>query len=250
MYKFYSYCSYKGSPSGFKLGVLTPEDKKVLCLSNKGVNEFIRNSFETGVVKGIYGKLPNCDQYVYLVKKLRYEQKADDTFASIFHMNFAFVFDRYKEYEDFLNGISMFEEDEISKMMSSVIIPNKEDEVYALNINGVELRKVLERISEKSDEITIGGSKEELYIKVVSRKTDVMKLEDIYKDEISDDRVLCRQDDYQFVLKKKNSNALVVLRKNLIMKYILCLILIIGLIVGVYKISIMIMDIFRVVFHH
>ena len=72
MCELYSYCSYKGSPVGFRIGKTKVENEIDLTLCDDNINQFVRKSFESGMITCVFGKLPKSDKYVYLVKKLEY----------------------------------------------------------------------------------------------------------------------------------------------------------------------------------
>ena len=67
----------------------------------------------------VFGKLPNSDKYVYLVKKLEYTGNNGE---SIIYMNFAWIFSDYEKYISFVSGIKDLSDDKISEIMYKIII--------------------------------------------------------------------------------------------------------------------------------
>ena len=107
MINAYLYCSYKGSPVGFRIGKIMyelPEDKDYAELSLEGIDGFIRKAFESGIVDEAFDKIISKDgteRYFVMVKKLSYSDPVSTGNASEIYMNFAFEFDKYDEYERF-----------------------------------------------------------------------------------------------------------------------------------------------------
>lgn len=70
--KLYYYCSYDGSPSGFRLGKAElNEENEIQELSDMQINPFIRRCFETGLVRSAFGKIPegSGESKYFLIKK-------------------------------------------------------------------------------------------------------------------------------------------------------------------------------------
>lgn len=120
--KLYSYCSYDGSPTGFRLGVC--ERGKVqgdMCaLTESGIDPFVRACFVNGMVHSGLGKIPNREKesYFLLVKKL-----VDKQGDSQFYINLAVTADKWREIESMLNGDLKATE----KLIAQKIIPMEGD---------------------------------------------------------------------------------------------------------------------------
>ena len=69
----YYYCSYDGSPVGFRIGRIDAlsRDEKIE-LSSEKIEPFIRRCFETGLVRSAFGKIPSdadSEKKFFLLKK-------------------------------------------------------------------------------------------------------------------------------------------------------------------------------------
>lgn len=138
MIKAYIYCSYKLSPVGFKLGVIdiTNNQTDDFIPEYKNIDNFIKNAFYQGMIKCVFGKIPQNNRYTVLIKKLRFQ--GDKFRQADKYMNIAFEFDDFEEYKIFAGNIynlygSQYEG--LIQRIASFIIPDGTVESYALKID-------------------------------------------------------------------------------------------------------------------
>lgn len=132
--KLYCYCSYDGSPVGFQMGVCQWDNaaKGRLNLSKEGVDPFIRACFESGLVRGGFGRIPNRaeSEYFLLVKKLNH---AKETIQ--YYINVAITSNNWSDLVRMVNGDSQALAKEIAQGMQ----PSSENEFgYLLDATGWE----------------------------------------------------------------------------------------------------------------
>ena len=204
MCELYSYCSYKGSPVGFRIGKTKVENEIDLTLCDDNINQFVRKSFESGMITCVFGKLPKSDKYVYLVKKLEYTGNNGE---SIIYMNFAWIFSDYGKYISFASGIKTLSDDKISEIMYKIIKPDSNDEKFALKINGKELVNAIKNISgEDVMNERDRWSQDSLCVKVVSKSIDEKRINELYNGLYEEKFAFIKHknSDYDYELKKKN----------------------------------------------
>lgn len=142
------YCSYKLSPIGFAYGTFkySPDnssDEKYYFLSQENNNTFVRNSFESGIIRRVYGKIPNKKKYIFLIRKLKYDYgKEYENFGRDVDMNFAFEFEDYNKFKTFKRNFEYYEKhdkkhdkSEFYKKLADCIHPNKDISIFKLDIN-------------------------------------------------------------------------------------------------------------------
>ena len=232
MCELYSYCSYKGSPVGFRIGKTKVENEIELTLCDDNINQFIRKSFESGMITCVFGKLPNSDKYVYLVKKLEYTGNNGE---SIIYMNFAWIFSDYEKYISFVSGIKDLSDDKISEIMYKIIEPDSNDENFALKINGKKLVNAIKNIS--SEDVMNerdSRSRDSLCVKVVSKSIDEKRINELYNGLYEEKFAFIKHknSDYDYELKKKNPTNK---DKNIAIIGLLILIVIIVMMVAMIK---------------
>jgi len=196
--RIYSNSSYKYSPTGFAIGYVDQSE-----IENDGYSylkpcdlDIIRKLFENGDIKGAYGKLPNSNKYVYLVKKLDCSFKNQDNVEAKKYCNFAFVFDSNSEYSDFKKN---YDVQSLTKHMNDFIVPDGTVEKFGLSIQNSSLKMFLSGCLKGS---VINYSDEEFYIEATSSSTDISKkLSDFFSVNIS------REKDSKYSTKKKHGNA-------------------------------------------
>lgn len=207
MYRIYSYCSYKQSPAGFQLGYAEVGEQERIHLSVSGINEFVRKSFETGVLKAVHGKIPHTEKYIYILKKLKYTSENEDEFASVVHMNFAFEFESYEEYSRFENGISKMSGEELANLFHEVVIPDISEDIFALVLNGRLLHKAIEHINSEGDSMgeVMKGDIDTTHFLLNSKQTGIEKIAEIYNNITDNVYDLYKINEYEIILKKKKS---------------------------------------------
>lgn len=232
MCELYSYCSYKGSPVGFRIGKTKVENEIDLTLCDDNINQFVRKSFESGMITCVFGKLPKSDKYVYLVKKLEYTGNNGE---SIIYMNFAWIFSDYGKYISFASGIRTLSNDKISEIMYKIIKPDSNDEKFALKIKGEKLVNAIKNISgEDVMNERDSRSQDSLCVKVVSKSVDEKRINELYNGLYEEKFAFFKHknSDYDYELKKKNSLNK---DKNIAMIGLLFLIAIIVMVVMMIK---------------
>lgn len=219
MDRIYSYCSYKQSPAGFQLGSAYITDQEKIRLSNDDLNGFVQSSFESGMIKEVYGKLPRTDRYIYIVKKLKYVAEKEDEFAAIIHMNLAFEYDEFKDYIYFMKGIDKYSSEEIAEKFHSIIIPDTKEADFALMLDGNQLSTLLRELKEEGKiackelkqqrkDIIIKNSKinkndEDItHFILKSKQTGPDKIKEIYGDLTDGFTSLSKNNEYEIILKK------------------------------------------------
>lgn len=89
--EIYYYCSYKGSPTGFRVGKINTDTVPKtgnIALSPEGIDPFIRRVFESGLMIGAFGKIPSKTDTRYFLLKKKLEMKVDDR---NYYLNIALV---------------------------------------------------------------------------------------------------------------------------------------------------------------
>lgn len=135
----YYYCSYDGSPVGFRIGRIDAlsRDEKIE-LSSEKIEPFIRRCFETGLVRSAFGKIPSdadSEKKFFLLKKKLIEKKADCNY----YMNVAVV---EEEWDKFCSLLQDGPESLATAVMRS-IEPSGEN-AFGYKVYTQELSKVLE----------------------------------------------------------------------------------------------------------
>lgn len=137
----YYYCSYDGSPVGFRIGRIDAlsRDEKIE-LSSEKIEPFIRRCFETGLVRSAFGKIPSdadSEKKFFLLKKKLIEKKDDCNY----YMNVAVVEEEWDKFcsllQDGANEVSL-----ATAVMRS-IKPFGEN-AFGYRVDTQELSKVLE----------------------------------------------------------------------------------------------------------
>lgn len=136
----YYYCSYDGSPVGFRIGRIDAlsRDEKIE-LSSEKIEPFIRRCFETGLVRSAFGKIPSDadseKKFFLLKKKLR--KKADYNY----YMNVAVVEEEWDKFCSLLqDGV---DEVSLATAVMSSIKPYGEN-AFGYRVDTQKLSKVLE----------------------------------------------------------------------------------------------------------
>lgn len=138
---------------------------------------------------------------------MKYTSENEDEYAAIVHMNFAFEFSSYEEYICFARGIGQVSSEELPKLFHSVVLPDAEEDTFALLINGRNLSEIIDRINSLG-EAGIGSDESELtYFGLKSKQTGIKEILEMYGNITEIDTALFKKGDYEIVLKKKKSIA-------------------------------------------
>lgn len=135
----YSYCSYDGSPCGFRIGRFDAEHP---VLQDVPVQKTIQKAFDCGYVDFVCGTEPDKSSalpYVIIMKKLQLHQKRQNIY-----LNFALEMNR-KEYLQTLPGIlHQYEQvDAFAALLAGMIIPDRENMQFGLTLSSAGIRKFL-----------------------------------------------------------------------------------------------------------
>lgn len=143
--KIYYYCSYKGSPVGFRIGSIESnnKDSDFYNLSDKKVDPFIRRCLEAGLVRSAFGMIPaesgGSSSFFLLKKKMMGKKQGID-----YYMNIAITCKKWDEFYNFMqNGMS--ETVLASAILDSIEI-NTDDELFCYQVNKKKLDAVIETV--------------------------------------------------------------------------------------------------------
>lgn len=141
--KIYYYCSYKGSPVGFRIGCIESNNKDSdFCdLSDKKIDPFIRRCLEAGLVRSAFGMIPaesgESSSYFLLKKKMKGKKQNID-----YYMNIAITCEKWDEFYNLVqNGMS---EAELTSAILDSIEINTDDERFCYQVNKEKLGAVME----------------------------------------------------------------------------------------------------------
>jgi len=168
--RIYSYSSYKRSPTGFAIGYIeSSELSGEAYIELKHCNdEFIEKLFKAGDVKNVYGKIPDSNEYIYMVKKLECSFRNDDNEAAKKYCNFAFVFDNVTDYIKFKNN---FDSQLLTKLMNEFIVPDGSIETFGLKIQKAALNKFVQCCMKETS--SIQSVEDHITIEALSTNTDI-----------------------------------------------------------------------------
>lgn len=186
MIKAYIYCSYKGSPVGFKLGSIIYDAARqddYIPVSD-GISPFIRCAFEQGFVRRMYGRIPEPGEgrYVLLAKKLEYAPSGGN--KAKLYMNFCFEFDDFDDFQRFSNNFLAMEDGDRAEKSASFILPDSAVQEFALKIRAREFNAFIsELLGENNAGLAAidGKCGEYIYFGVQSSKDDAKKLSDAFR---------------------------------------------------------------------
>ena len=139
--RVYSYCSYRNSHCGFRIGSFEYHkdirDGKYF-LEKKAVNKYIKIAFESGYSDFVFGNVFNTDKYFIVIKGFETEE---------IYMNFAFEFsmNEKKEYLKILSGV-LFMYNDISdfvRHLKKLIFIDRNNAEFGLEIDSDVLDKFL-----------------------------------------------------------------------------------------------------------
>lgn len=203
--KIYIYCSYQSSPVGFKLGVIQYDlsNGEYYIPSDKDIEPFVQNSFEEGLIKKVYGRIPKIEKYLLLIKKL--QGMTIDNISV--YMNFAFEFDDVNEFDTFMNNYrnNYSNDEDLAKILVEAIIPDRNIKDFALKINASILNEFVNKLlikNERSTSSINNVNKNKLIVE--SRSTSD------YSDKIARlfgiDEIFLRKEDKRYIYPEKKKN--------------------------------------------
>lgn len=137
----YYYCSYDGSPVGFRIGrvnILDKDDEQKE-LSAKHIDPFIRRCFETGLIRSAFGKIPtdtDSQKKYFLLKKKMIGKKA----GCNYYMNVAVVEDEWDKFSSLMHDCD--DEAKLATAVMNSIEPVKDDS-FGYKVNTHKLSDVL-----------------------------------------------------------------------------------------------------------
>jgi|GEM_PF-957150 hypothetical protein len=142
----YYYCSYDGSPVGFRIGRIDAlsRDEKIE-LSSEKIEPFIRRCFETGLVRSAFGKIPSdadSEKKFFLLKKKLIGKKATEKKADCkYYMSVAVVEEEWDKFCSLLQDGA--DEASLATAVMRSIEPSGEN-AFGYKVDTQELSKVLE----------------------------------------------------------------------------------------------------------
>ena len=153
--KIWLYCSYSGSPTGFRLGCIDSSGKLV----NEKPHKLLDRCFSYQGITRAYGKIPDSSRYIFFRPIER--QKDDSLF-----LNIGFESTDYSEYKhvcDFFhqfntntgiyenrerkkNRLRSREEDSLFKLLESIVIRAQDDLDFGIRVDKNNLTALIDQI--------------------------------------------------------------------------------------------------------
>lgn len=134
----YTYCSYKFSPVGFKLGVFQLDTESIneefVTPETSNISPFVRNCFIEGVIQKAIGRIPETNEYIILRKGLECDYVNEDGMPAKKYGNFAFLTTELSIYNCIGNLYDRSAE-QLSKAMNTFLIPDSNAGETAIKIN-------------------------------------------------------------------------------------------------------------------
>lgn len=124
----YYYCSYDNSPVGFYIGKIPAVDSlnlmpaKKLELSKENINPFIRKCFESGLIRNVFGKVPEEFGQGYFLMKKKMVHKIENR---NYYMSIALTGLRWNEFSDLMKVDSNDTKEKLAKLVAESISQNK-----------------------------------------------------------------------------------------------------------------------------
>lgn len=229
--KIYIYCSYQSSPVGFKLGVIQYDssNKQYYIPSNKDIEPFVQKSFEEGLIKKVYGKIPKLEKHLLLIKKLQ-DMIIDDNENTIpVYMNFAFEFDDVNKFDTFMNNYrnNYSNNEDLAKTLARAIVSDRSIEDFALKINASKLNEFVDKLIENERNISSISDvdKNKLTIELYSANDYSDKIVQLF----SLDKNYLKKEDKKYIYpEKKNNTPKIVLVPIMIVLLIIVVLILIG----------------------
>ena len=176
----YIYCSYKNSPEGFCLGAITynPDAVEDYIPAKDALNKCVVKAFDEGIIDKIYGLMPNTDKYIYLLRELKKRNALDSAEGEIdIYMNFAFEFDGYDEYRNFVGNFDSLSIEEATDACAQFIQPDRSVDTYALKIKAVEFNAFVKKMSAPSK---LAVDTKKFFVEVLDSDPQEEKLQSIF----------------------------------------------------------------------
>lgn len=168
--KIWLYCSYSGSPTGFRLGCVDSNDPSGKIIKGNPHKLLDRCFSYQGITKA-YGKIPDSNSYVFFRPIER--QKEDSLFLNVgfesadnseykhicsFFDQFSTRAGTYDNRERKKNRLRSKEEDKLFKLLEAVIIKAPDDLDFGICVNQQKLTALIDaikgyQISEEHDEL-------------------------------------------------------------------------------------------------
>ena len=207
----YVYCSYKFSPAGFKMGTIEHDAarKNFYIPTKTGLDNFVVTAFERGLISKMYGRLPDGGKYIFLVKNLKQNDIDDPNEGTIdFHMNFAFEFDNFSDYNNFCGNFNALIGDGVAAAeCAKFVVPDRNVETFALKIDAAKFNSFVDKMLRPSD----GGQVDKkIFVEVISANLDGSELRKLFGCDFgktSDAKKFCYPAPSEPVAKKKTSTS-------------------------------------------
>lgn len=173
--EIYYYCSYTGSPVGYRIGRLeyTGSVKTVCSPDSSGIHPLIEQCFYSGDVLKAYGRLPDSRQYFLLVKKLC-AKGADSADSVDYYINFALVTEDEREYSGWMSRRGADERQVIAdKVRDTMQQDSKSDFGFSVRPDrigefaGMSFCRLFERVE------TAPQGTDSVYLELRSHQTDL-----------------------------------------------------------------------------
>lgn len=177
----HSYCTYKFSAIGFVYGSYEykdnlDKDMPFYKLTTSYNNPFVVSLFESGRIRRACGKLPENKNYIFLVKKMKYDYGLKhEAIGRDVDMNFAFEFDNFNEFKAFATGFDKAEKQDpkqLYKELADCICPDKSDVSYKQSINKEKFDKWFKKIIKTEPSVEYNNLMEKIKITASSSQVD------------------------------------------------------------------------------
>lgn len=137
----YYYCSYDGSPVGFRIGKVdvSSQETKMQELSGEHIEPFIRRCFENGLVRSAFGKIPSNEvlkkKYFLLKKKLVGKKDSCN-----YYMNIALVDNEWDRFNSLMQNSD--NETTLAEAVMDSIQQHKDDD-FGYKVDTGKLSEIL-----------------------------------------------------------------------------------------------------------
>lgn len=183
----YCYSTYKFSPVGFSVGYINVpvEEKNEYAFLTPCKDNFVSKCFETGIIKGIYGKYNKNEHYYFMIKGLKCDFVNEDNVPSHKKCNFLFEF-RKDELDKYRRFFRNYKKEELEKAMNEFIIPDSSAAKFALKIHSHKLNEYINSVLSKNEKTEKNVECDDLVFFTMSSEPENNKiLSDIVGCEIS-----------------------------------------------------------------
>lgn len=154
--KVYTYCSYRFSPVGFILSVFEVDtdnenEEFIIPSTDFNVSSIICDCFAESLVQKAYGKMPDTNEYIILLKGLECDFVNEDGIPSKKYANFAFSTTDAIAYNNLSNIITNLSMEQLSEAMNLFLIPDSNAGDVALKIDVKQFINFIRNISNPSN---------------------------------------------------------------------------------------------------